>query len=96
MINDHDYLGSCKDCRFWDGAVINESILPDYGFCHRHPPVPITQVKLDEFPTDLQGCSSEVRNFLMDWKTRSYNLFSRPVTEADDFCGEWKRMKYYE
>lgn len=87
MIN--DYLGSCKDCRFWDGNINNESWLPDYGFCHRHPPAPITQAELYEPPENLDKFSKELMDFLMDRKTRFMHLFGRPVTESEDFCGEW-------
>jgi len=94
MVDSHDYLGSCRDCRFWYGYVNEESNLPDYGFCNRYPPAPITQGQLREIPQNLDMLSKEYADFLMDWKTRSISLFSRPVTEAEDFCGEWKSSKY--
>ena len=93
MTNKNNPLGYCEKCIFWDGQVNEESCLPNYGYCHRHPPTPITQTRMRKLPENFDGISKELVEFLIDSKTRVVNLFSRPVTESDDFCGEWRERR---
>lgn len=94
MKNDHDYLGSCSECRFWSGYVDLESNFEDYGYCHRHPPVLLNQAELPEIPENLDQFTKKSAEFHLDRKTQLRSLFSFPVTEAGDFCGEWTRSKF--
>ena len=94
MKNDHDFLGGCAECRFWTGSVDFESRFEDYGYCRRHPPVLLNQAELPGIPENLDQMTKEAAEFYLDRTTQLRNLFSFPVTQAGDFCGEWKGYKY--
>jgi hypothetical protein len=81
---------TCSHCRFWDGNIYREEFdIPAYGYCKRYPPVPVTQGKISGIPENLDLMEPQRASFFLDWRTRTMPIFGLPVTEINDFCGEW-------
>ena len=80
---------SCKSCRFWlaeepveEGAIV-------FGPCRRHPTRVLGELAALGVPRQVWGRDQDPDEDL--WSTQIYRASPFPITESDDWCGEYER-----
>lgn len=63
----------CEGCRYWDRRNADSEV----GRCMRHPPVIVPEFAN---PFGDEGMSL----FDLQWNATTW-----PITDGEDFCGEW-------
>lgn len=79
----------CETCRFWVQQCVH--VADDVAECHRYPPVlndqNVAAVQIEE---DWVNFSP---NAAGEIAARAPCVWARPVTNHDDFCGEWQAKR---